>query len=166
MWKDWNNWMSQRGFRAWSIQTGPYTYSPLRQFCFNIFPTFPLSYWWAIYYYPRWLIMGKGNSSNLKTEWDRGFTVPGAFKLDHLQPIERLLFPYFCNFSTFILGSQFLYPRGPIMGKGNSSNLKSGWDRELSVHGAFKLDHLQQFEPILIWIFSYLSTFILGGQFL
>ena len=34
--------------------------------------------------------------------------MPVAFKLDHLQPIEQLLFPNFCNFFTFILGGQFL----------------------------------------------------------
>ena len=47
--------------------------------------------------------------------------MPGAFKLDHLQPIKPLWFRYFSNFSTFILGSQFLLPRGPIMGKGKFS---------------------------------------------
>ena len=38
------------------------------------------------------------------------FSVPGAFKLYHLQPIEPLLFPNFCIFFTFILGGQFLLP--------------------------------------------------------
>ena len=32
------------------------------------------------------------------------------------------------------------YPGGPITGKGNSSNYKTGWDKGVSVHGAFKLD--------------------------
>ena len=66
------------------------TCSPLSLFCSHNFPPFSLSYWGANSYYPRWPIMGKGNSSNLKTEWDGGFSVPGAFKLDYLQPIEPL----------------------------------------------------------------------------
>ena len=32
--------------------------------------------------------------------------------------------------------------------------------------GAFKLDHLHHFEPLLFWNFSNFFTFILGGQFL
>ena len=55
--------------------------------------------------------MGKGNSSNFKTEWDRGFSVPGAFKLDHLHPFKPLLFWKFSNFFPFILGGQFLLPQ-------------------------------------------------------
>ena len=169
--------------------------------------------------------MGKVNSPNFKIGWYWGFPVPGAFKLDHLEHIKPLLFPYFCNFCTFILGSHFLlpqrtnngergilptsklnetegfqylghsnwticsplshfcfqifpsfppsyweansyYPRGPIIGKGNSSNFKIGWDRGLSVPGAFKLDHLQPIEPLLFPDFSNFFTFILGGQFL
>ena len=61
---------------------------PLNPFCSNDFPSFSLSYWEANSYYSRGPIMGKGNSSNPKSEWDRGFSVPGAFKLDHLQPLK------------------------------------------------------------------------------
>ena len=66
--------------------------SPLSQFCSENFPTFSLSYWEANSYYPKGPIMGRGNSSNSKTEWDRGFPVPRTFKLDHFQPVEPLLF--------------------------------------------------------------------------
>ena len=52
--------------------------------------------------------MGKGNSSNFKTECGRGFPVPGVFKLDHLQLIKPLLLPNFHNFSTLILGEPIL----------------------------------------------------------
>ena len=38
--------------------------NPLSHFCFQIFPSFSLSYWEANSYYPRGLIMGKGNSPN------------------------------------------------------------------------------------------------------
>ena len=43
--------------------------------------------------------------------WDRGVSVPWAFKLDHLQPFKPILFWNFSNFFTFILGSQFLLPQ-------------------------------------------------------
>ena len=103
---------------------------------------------------------------NSKCGWDRWFSVPWAFKLDHLHPFKPLLFWKIFTFFTFILGSQFLLPREPIMGKGNSSYPKSGWDRGFSVPGASKLDHLHPFKPFLFWKFSNFFTFILGGQFL
>ena len=37
--------------------------------------------------------------------------MPGAFKLDHLQPFKPLLFWKISNSFTFILGSQFLLPQ-------------------------------------------------------
>ena len=80
-------------------------------------------------YYPRGPIMGKGNSSNFKTEWHRGFPVPGAFKLDHLQPIKSLLFPHFYNFLTSILGGQFLLPQRANNGKREFFQLQN-WMRQ------------------------------------
>ena len=165
--------------------------SPMSPFSSKRFSTFSLSYWEANSYYPRGPIMEKGNSCNFKIGWDRGLSVPGAFKLDHLQPFEPILSQKIFNFFTFILGGQFLlpqranngkwgfiqlhnwmrqgvfsawgiqtgpfaalwansyYPRGLIMRKGKSSKSKSGWDRWVSVPGAFKLDHLQPVEPLL-----------------
>ena len=138
--------------------------------------------------------MGKGDSSNFKIEWDKGFSVPGAFILDPFQPIEIILFQKIFNFFSFILEGQFLLPqranngkggiqptsklnetrgfqclghsnwticsplspfcsrrfstfspsywgansycpRGPIMGKGDSSNFKTEWDKGFSVPG-------------------------------
>ena len=66
--------------------------SPLSPFCSEIFPTFSLSYWGAHSYYPRGPIMRKGNSSNFQYGSDRWVSVPGAFKLDQLQPFKPLLF--------------------------------------------------------------------------
>ena len=43
--------------------------------------------------------------------------MPGPFKLDHLKPLEPLLYWNFSNFSIFILGDHSHYPRGPIMRK-------------------------------------------------
>ena len=65
--------------------------SPLSNFCFGIFPIFSLSYWGAHSYYPRGPIMRKGNSPNSRNGSDRGVSVPGAFKLDHLQPFKPIL---------------------------------------------------------------------------
>ena len=87
--------------------------------------------------------------------------MPGAFKVEHLQPLKPILFPKFYNFFTFILGANSYYPTGLIMRKGNSPNSKNGWCRGVSVPGAFKLDHLQPVKPILFSKFSNFFTFIL-----
>ena len=74
--------------------------------------------------------MGKGDSSNFKIEWDKGFSLPGEFKLDHLQPIKPLLFPNFYISFTFILGGQFLLPQRSqrtSYEKRNSPNSRNGW---------------------------------------
>ena len=40
---------------------------------------------------------------------DTGVVVPGAFKLDHLQPVKQILFQKFSNFLIFTYwGVQFL----------------------------------------------------------
>ena len=72
--------------------------------------------------------MRKGNSPNSRIGLDRGVSVPGAFKLDHLHPVKPILFFKFYNFFTFILGGQFIYSRGLIMRKGISLNSRNGLD--------------------------------------
>ena len=99
-------------------------------------------------YYPRGLIMRKENSHNIRNGLDRGVSVPGAFKLDHLHPVEPISFSKFYNFFTFILEANSYYPRGLIMRKGNSPNSRNGLDAGVSVLGAFNLDHLHPVEPI------------------
>ena len=49
--------------------------------------------------------------------WVRGVSVPGTFKLNHLQPFKPILFWNFPNFFTFILESQFLLPQRANNGK-------------------------------------------------
>merc|ERR1711950_38121 len=61
---------------------------------------------------PQGLIMGKGNSPNSRNGLDRGVSVPGAFKLDHLQPAKPILFSKFYSFFTFILEANSYYPIG------------------------------------------------------
>ena len=75
----------------------------------------------------------------------------------------------FCseNFPTFSLsywGSILNTPEGPILRKEISPKFKIGWYREHWVPGAFKLDHFQPFEPILLQNISNFFTFILGAH--
>ena len=131
------------------------------------FQTFLLSYWEANSYYPRGLIMGNGESPNSRIEWEWHFSVPGAFKLDRLQPIEPTLSLWFSNFSTFILGGQFLLPQRANNGKREFTQLQN-WMRQrifsawgiliglFSAHGAhlalefFQLFNFHTGRPILI----------------
>ena len=123
----WNG-MMLRGLSAWGVLIGSF-YSRMSPSCSEIFQTFSLSYWEANSYYPRGPIMRKGSSPNFKTEWDRGFSVSVAFKLGPLQPIRPLLFPNFCNFFIFILGSHFLLPQRANNGKGEFFQLQN-WMRQ------------------------------------
>ena len=83
------NWIRQGGLCARAIQSGPFA-SLWATFVVENFQFFHFHTGRANSYYPRGLIMGKGNSPNFKIEWDRGFSVPGAFKLDLLQPFEQI----------------------------------------------------------------------------
>ena len=58
-----------------------------------------------------------------------GNYVPGKFKLDHLQSIKPTLFSNFSNFSTFILGGQFLLPQRANIGKREFIQLQN-WMRQ------------------------------------
>ena len=84
--------------------------SPLSPFCSGNFQFVSPLYWEANSYYPRGPIVRKGSFPNSKSEWDRGFSLPGAFNLDHLQPFKPILFHHFSVCYIFILGGQFLLP--------------------------------------------------------
>ena len=73
---------------------------PISFFKFYNFFTFILE---ASSYYPRGLILRKGNSPNSRKGFDRGVSVPWAFKLDDLKPVKPNLFSEFYNFFKFIL---------------------------------------------------------------
>ena len=62
-------------------------------------------------------------------ECDKGVSVSGAFKLDHLQPLEPILYQKIFNFFTFILGGQFLLPQRANNGKGEFIQLQN-WMRQ------------------------------------
>ena len=57
-----------------------------------------------------------------QTEWDKGIWEPGAFKLDHLQPIKPFLLLIFSIFWLSCPKAHFLYSPGK-MRKGKSPNL-------------------------------------------
>ena len=108
------------------------------------------------------LIMGKKGFIQLQNWMREGVFSALALKLDHLQPIEPIILQK--NFIFF-----FLFHTGRpifITPEGIHPTSKVEWDRGFSVPGAFKLDYLQPFEPILSQKISNFSTFILGGQFL
>ena len=158
--------MRQRGFSAWGNQTGPFA-SCWVTFVLIFFQLFALSYWAAHSYYPRGPIIRKGNSPNSKIEWDRGYSVPGTFKLDHLQPLEPLWFRKFSHFLTSILRSPLLLPLRANNQKRELSWFQnwirqrnfSAWDIQTELFAAtgasfvmkiFTHFHLHTGEPILI----------------
>ena len=53
----------------------------------------------------------KVGDKTLKEMDERGISVPGAFKLDNLQPFKPILLLKFSSSFTFILGSPFLLPQ-------------------------------------------------------
>ena len=85
--------------------------SPLSPICSVNFPTFSLLYWEANSYYPRERKAENEKREITRNGWDPRVWVPGAFKLDHLQPLKPILFRNFSNFCTFILEGQFLLPQ-------------------------------------------------------
>ena len=70
-------------------------------------------------YYPRERKANNGKLEFSQPEWETGVWVPGALKLDHLQPVKPILFPKFSNFYIFIL-------RGPILITPERERLKMG----------------------------------------
>ena len=103
-------------------------------------------------YYPRGLIWRKGNSPNSKIGWDRGVWVPGAVKLDHLQPFKPILFWKFHHFLFSCPRAHFLYSPGNwengilptwVRHKGLSARgiqtivSHSGWENSISPFSAF-----------------------------
>ena len=112
--------MRQRGLGAWGIQTGPFAVH---------WAHFVPKYFQLFHFHTGRPIMGKGLIPNSNIGWHRRFSAPGAFKLDHLQPIKPLLFPNFYNFFTFILGGQFLSPQRANNGKREFIQLQN-WMRQ------------------------------------
>ena len=139
----------------------------LEIFCTKIIPPT-----WSLYWGVQFLITpergreeaagaenGKRDSS--KSEWYTGVSGPGAFKLDHLQPVKLILYQNYSTYLIFILGSPI--PYHPRAENEKRDSLSSEWETGVSVPGASKLDHLQPDELILFRNFSIMLIFILGG---
>ena len=73
-------------------------------FCSYIFQFACVLYWEANLYYPRGILVRKGNSSNSRNGWQRGDWVLRVFKLEHLQPFRPILFLHISICMNFILG--------------------------------------------------------------
>ena len=86
-----------------------------------------------------------------QNECESEISVPGAFKLDHLQPVEPILFCKFSNYLTFILEANSYYPREGKNKTGKMEFSQPECESGITVPGAFKLDHLQPVEPILFF---------------
>ena len=92
----------------------------------------------------QWPIMAKASGANATEDNDNGkarskdqINEPGALKLDHMQPFKPILLTQFSTFCIFLH-----YPRGPIKGKGEFSQLQkwmrlrgfSAWDTQTGLY--------------------------------
>ena len=86
---------------AWGIQTYLNVAISIH---FNQFTNFSFSYWG---------IMGKGihPTTQLQNGMRQWILMPAAFKLDHLQPFQPILFWKISNFSLSYWGSHYLLPQ-------------------------------------------------------
>ena len=80
--------------------------------------------------------------------------------------LSQFCFCKFSNFCTFILEANSYYPREGQAENGKMEFSQPGYESGISVPGAFKLDHLLIFKPILFPKFSNFFTFILGRPIL
>ena len=88
--------------------------------------------------------------------------MPGAFKLDHLQPVKLI----FISSSPSYWESNYLLPERERKAEyEKTDSLKSEWDTGVSVPVAFKLDHLQPVKLNLSKNISNFLIFILGLPF-
>ena len=100
---------------AWGIQTGSFA-ALWAHFVLEILILFNLHIWRLI------LTKRVQWKKEFSHNW-RGFSA-WAFKLDHLKSLEPILFQKFFNFSTLILGGQFLLPQGANNGEGEFIQLQ------------------------------------------
>ena len=83
------------------------------------------------------LKMGKWDSP--RSEWDTGFSVPRAFKLDHLQPVKLILSQKFPHLFALHTGrtNSLLLRREEGMGEQGVKIWKMGFDQKWSIQGIF-----------------------------
>ena len=107
----------------------------------------------------------KGKSHNSRNGWHRGVLVSGALKLDHMQLIKSLLLPYFCKFSTFILGTHFLLPQRANNGKREFFQLQNWMRQRVSSVWGIQTGPFAAHSVHFILNFFIFFTFILGSHF-
>ena len=142
------NWMRQRGFSPWGIQTGTVAVH-WAHFVPNDFQLFHFHAGRPILITPEGQFLEKGNPPTPKVNETEGFQCVGHSNWTICIPLSPFCSKTFQSFSLSYWEANSYYPRGPIMGEGISSNLKSEWDRGISVPGAFKLDHLHPIKHLL-----------------
>ena len=93
--------------------------------------------------------------------------MPGAFKLEHLQPIKPLLFQYLFTFSIFILGRPILItPEGQLWEKGILPTSKQNETGGFQCLGHSNWVICSRLSHFCSKYFLTFSTFILGDHFL
>ena len=127
--------VKHRGFCTMGIQIGPFA-ACWADFVPEFFNHPDLYTGAPISYYPREGKMRKRESPN---NWsDTEVSVPRAFKLDHLQPVELILFHNFSTFLSFILGLQFLItPERGRREAAGAENWKKGITQNWTRHKGF-----------------------------
>ena len=118
-------WMRQRGFSAWGIQTGPFA-AHEATFVLEIFQLFHFYTGRPILITPEGQYREKGNYPNPKLDETEGFQCLGHSNWTICSPSSHFCFHIFPSFSLSYWEANSYYPRGPIMGKGNSPNFKIG----------------------------------------
>ena len=140
---------------SWKLTPSNWTIcNLLKSFCYEKMLPFLFSYWEAISYYPRGLIMGKGKFASPEMEGTEGIECLGHSNWTICSPLSQFHSEHFQTLSLSYWEANSYYPWGSIMGKGNSPNFKSGWDWGFLVPWGFQLDHLQPFAPLTFWYFS------------
>ena len=119
------NWMRQRGLGAWGIQTGPFA-ALCTSHILKLFHLFHLHTGRPILITPEGQYWEKGNFSTPKLNETEGFQCLGHSNWTICSPLSHFCFQIFTTFSLSYWEANSYYPRGLIMGKGNSSNFKIG----------------------------------------
>ena len=95
------NWMRPRGLGARGIQSGQYA-APEAKFVQKIYQRFDILGERPILITPEGGRLKMQKREIIRIGWHPGVWVPGAFKLDYLQPLKPNLSRKFTNFLTFL----------------------------------------------------------------
>ena len=119
------NWMRQRGLGGWSIQTGPFA-ALCTSHILKLFHLFHLHTGRPILITPEGQKWEKGILPSAKMNETGGFECLGPPNWTICSPLHLSHFEIIPTFPPSYWEANSYYPRGPIMGKGNSPNFKIG----------------------------------------